>query len=308
MGTTGLPHCATLARQLGERPAGTASRHRSLLLIEHPGPWPADVREHVLGRAFGPGGAARLDAMHARHGLRALVIRRPGRPVRPERLSVFVGRMEPGHRWLERITVREHAELADLKLDAVVDGDGGLGEPVPDPLLLVCVHGRKDACCAIRGRPVANALAISHSGQAWQCTHFGGDRWAGNLLVAPHGFMYGQLEPETAVDAAKAAGLGQVMLSNLRGRTGIEPHAQVAEIAVREHTGLLGLDEVLAGPSVPSGERGDKSMLVEVRAGEAAFRVRVRRRPLGVHGQSVCSGEAHPHRFDVLELAAAVQA
>jgi hypothetical protein len=38
------------------------------------------------------------------------------------------------------------------------------------------------------------------------------------------------------------------------------------------------------------------------------FQVVVRRRPMGVHGQSLCSGEAHPHRFDVLDLRTAVSA
>lgn len=297
MTATGLPHCAALARQLGERPTGTASRHRSLLLIEHPGTWPVDVREQVLSLAFGSHGPALLDELHRDLGLRALVIRRAGRQQPNGRLSVFMGRLQPGHRWLEHITISELAELADLDLEAIATGDGGFGQPVDHPLLLVCVHGRKDACCAIRGRPVADALAIAHPEQAWQCTHFGGDRWAGNLLVAPHGFMYGQLEPHTALVAATAAQSGKVSLENLRGRSGIDPFAQVAEIAVRERTGLVGLDEVRAGKPRPI---DDQSAAVEVHAEGVAYRVTVGRRPLGVHGHSICSGETHPQRFDVL--------
>jgi hypothetical protein len=302
--TTGLPHCAALARQLGERPTGTASRHKAVLLIEHPGTWPGEVREQVLTAAFGPGGPARLDELHIRSGLRALVIRRPGRHSAPTQLSVFAGRMEPGHRWLEKITVTDLAQLADLDLEAIATGAGGFGVPVEHPLLLVCVHGRKDACCAIRGRPVADALAISYPEQAWQCTHFGGDRWAGNLLVAPHGFMYGQLEPETAVPAAKAAQRGEIALSNLRGRTGISSFAQVAEIAIRERTGLLGLDEVQAGQVRLDPAEDDGRAAVEVHAAGLAYRVIVARRPLGVQGHSVCSGETHPHRFEVLSVQA----
>jgi hypothetical protein len=295
-----LPHCAALARQLGERPTGTASRIRSVLLVEHAGPWAADVRERVLAECFGPSAPDWMDELHVRLGLRALVIRRPGRARRPERPSVFVGGCRPGGRWLERLPVERFTDLADLDLTEVAVGVGGLGEPVPDPLLLVCVHGRKDACCAMLGRPVADALAAEYPDQTWQCTHFGGDRWAGNLLVAPHGFMYGQLRAASAVPVAAAAQRGEVALDNLRGRVGIDPFAQVAEIAIRERTGLRGLDDVLA--SAPD-RVGEDMAVVEVRtATEVAFRVRVRRSPLGVHGHSVCSGEAHPHRFEVLDV------
>ncbi|MBO0849859.1 MAG: sucrase ferredoxin [Pseudonocardia sp.] len=296
-----LPHCAALARQLGERPTGTASRIRSVLLVEHSGPWATDVRERVLTECFGPSAPERMDELHVRLGLRALVIRRPRREHRrPERPAVFVGGCRPGNRWLERLPVDRHADLADLDLTEVAGGSGGLGEPVDDPMLLVCAHGRKDACCAMLGRPVADALAAEYPEQTWQCTHFGGDRWAGNLLIAPHGFMYGQLKPASVVPVAEAAQRREVELDNLRGRVGIDPFAQVAEIAIRERTGLRGLDDVLASaPEIV----GDDQALVEVlTAAETAFRVRVRREPLGVHGHSVCSGEAHPHRFEVLDI------
>jgi Sucrase/ferredoxin-like len=299
-----LPHCAVLARQLGERPTGTASRIKSVLLIEHSGPWSADVRERVLTEAFGAGAPERMDELHVRLGLRVLIIRRPGRNPAPRRPTVFVGGCRPGRRWLERVAVDRLTDLATLDLVAVAEGDGGLGEPVAGPLLLVCVHGRKDACCAMLGRPVADALAAEFPDQTWQCTHFGGDRWAGNLLIAPHGYMYGQLDPASAIPVALAAQLGEVELANLRGRIGTDPFAQVAEIAVREHTGLRGLDDVVAGAV----STADEEAAIEVDACGTPFRVVVRRRPMGVHGHSVCSGEAHPHRFDVLDLRSGVPA
>jgi hypothetical protein len=302
--TIKLPHCAVLARQLGERPTGTASRIKSVLLVEHAGPWSADVREHVLTEAFGPGAPERMDELHVRLGLRVLIIRRPGRNAVPERPSVFVGGCRSGRRWLERLSVGGYPELAQLDLPAIAEGRGGFGEPVDGPLFLVCVHGRKDACCAILGRPVADALAERFPERTWQCTHFGGDRWAGNLLVAPHGFMYGQLVPASATPVALAALRGEVELDNLRGRIGIDPFAQVAEIAVRERTGLRGLDDVVAGTVDAQGDEAS----VEVDASGTPYRVVVRRRPMGVHGHSLCAGEANPHRFDVLDLRGAVPA
>jgi hypothetical protein len=299
--TLKLPHCAELARQLGERPTGTASRITSLLLVEHTGPWSADVRERVLSGIFGPDGPERLDGLHVSLGLRVLIIRRPGRVDPPVHPTVFAAGCRPGRHWLERLAVRDLAELAELDLPGLAEGGGGVGEPVDGPLLLVCAHGRKDACCAILGRPVADALAARFPEQTWQCTHFGGDRWAGNLLVAPGGHMYGQLDRDSAVPAADAAQRGEVHLENLRGRVGISSFAQVAEIAVRERTGMMGVDDVLAGAVTAVG--GDTGRFeVAVRAGGVAFRVVVRRRPIEARGHSVCAGEAHPHRFDVQEL------
>jgi hypothetical protein len=52
---------------------------------------------------------------------------------------------------------------------------------------------------------------------------------------------------------------------------------------------------------------GDEAT-VEVHAAGSVYHVVVRRRPMGVHGHSLCSGEAHPHRFDVLDLRTAVPA
>lgn len=302
-----LPHCAALARQLGEQPTGTASRIRSVLLVEHSGPWAADVRERVLTECFGPSAPDRMDELHVRLGLRALVIRRPGRQHRrSERPAVFVGGCRPGNHWLERLPVDRHADLADLDLTEVAGGSGGLGQPVADPMLLVCAHGRKDACCAILGRPVADALAAEFPEQTWQCTHFGGDRWAGNLLIAPHGFMYGQLKPTSVLPVAAAAQRGEVVLDNLRGRVGIDSFAQVAEIAVRERTGLRGLDDVL--PSAPEIVGDDQALVEVLTSTEAAFRVRVRRGSLGVRGHSICSGEVHPNRFEVLDIETLVPA
>ena len=299
-----LPRCAVLARRLGERPTGTASRITSLIMLEHPGTFATDVRERLVTECFGPGAPEMLDELHVRLGLRSLVIRKPGRRPAPEQLSVFFAGTRPGRRWLERISVRSYAELADLDLVAIAEGNGGFGEPVVHPMLLVCTHGRKDACCAIKGRPVADALAVQYPEQTWQCTHFGGDRWAGNLLIAPHGLMYGQLDAVSAPPIAAAAQLGQVSLNNLRGRTGIDPFAQVAEITVRERTGLSGLDDVLASSVEAIGDEAT----VEVQAQGTQYRIRLRRAPIGVHGQSLCSGEAHPYSFQILEAETMVPA
>ena len=295
--------CATVARTLGETPEGTATPMRSWLLIEHPEAWARDVADRVLARAMPRPRLRELAELRRRYGLRPLLVRRPGyRAGRPARRTVLVGGVGsagsaggPAGRWLERLELDDLRELADLDLAAVATGTGGLGTPVTGALFGVCTHGSKDMCCATMGRPVAKALAEAAPGRVWETTHLGGDRFAGNVLVLPSGFLYGHVSAATAAKLAAASDDGRVLPELLRGRTSVDMRTQVAEIAVRRVTGLHGLDDV-----EPLGE--DPSGLVVVRAGGARIGVRLGRHPLGVCGTSRCAGPTTPCGYPVDEL------
>ncbi len=72
-------------------------------------------------------------------------------------------------------------------------------------MALVCTHGRHDVCCAVRGRPVAAALAAAATGwDVWECSHVGGDRFAANVLLVPSGELFGSLDEATAVVGGRA--------------------------------------------------------------------------------------------------------
>lgn len=290
------PGCATVARTLGETPEGTATPMRSWVLIEHPEAWTRDVADRVLRDALPAPRLRELAELRRRHGLRPLLVRRPGyRAGPPARRTVIVGSGDPGRRWLEQVELTDLRELADLDLAAVVDGRGGLGTPVTGAVFGVCTHGSKDMCCATLGRPVAKALADSAPGRVWETTHLGGDRFAGNVLVLPAGFLYGHVTATSAPRLAAAADDDRVLPELLRGRTSVGMRAQVAEIAVRRVTGLHGLDDV-----EPLSEDG--SGMVVVRAGARRMGVRLGRHPLGVCGTSRCAGPTTPCGYSVEEL------
>ncbi len=295
--TAPTPGCATVARELGEVPEGTATPMRSWLLIEHPEAWSHDVADRVLRTALPPERLRALGELRRRHGLRPLLARRPGFRAGPRQpRTVLVGSAHPGRRWLERLELTDLRELADVDLAAVATGTGGLGEPVTGSVFGVCTHGAKDMCCATLGRPVARALAEAAPGQVWETTHLGGDRFAGNVLVLPDGFLYGHVSVATAPQVAAAAAAGRVLPDLLRGRTSVGMRAQVAEIAVRRVTGLHGLDEV-----EPLGEDPATGMQA-VRAGDRRMGVRLGRHPLGVCGTSRCAGSLSPCAYSVDEL------
>ncbi|MBP2337864.1 hypothetical protein JOF41_004042 [Saccharothrix coeruleofusca] len=285
-----------MTRLLGGNPAGTAARMTSWLLVEQPGPWTADALERTLGPVLG---SERLESLRAA-GLRPLLIRRPGRhrrdPAAPR--SVYLASGVPGNRWLERREVTDLAGLAELDLEAVVRGEPGHGEPVAGPLFLVCTHGTKDMCCAVLGRPLAGVLGENHPGRAWEVSHVGGDRWAGNLLVVPDGFLHGQLDPGEAVLVAKAAMAGQVQPDQLRGRTSAAtPWAQYAEIAVRRHAGLRGLDAALAVDERPVPTDDGEARVVTVRGIDLFYEVVVHRSTAASSGTSRCAGRISPPAY-----------
>jgi hypothetical protein len=116
--------------------------------------------------------------------------------------------------------------------------DRELGQRSAEPVYLVCTHGRHDPCCAIRGRPVAAALAADRPLWTWECSHVGGDRFAANLVVLPHGFYYGQVPAGEAISLVRRYEAGEVSLRWLRGRSSLPAPVQAAQYFAR-----MGLDE-----------------------------------------------------------------
>jgi hypothetical protein len=114
-----------------------------------------------------------------------------------------------------------------------------------EPMYLVCTHGRHDACCAVRGRPVAAALAAAYPGRTWECSHIGGDRFAANVVVLPHGLFYGHVPPTRATELAKQYDQGAVVPDLLRGSGALIPPVQAAQHFARAAGHSAGVDNLL---------------------------------------------------------------
>ena len=178
--------------------AGTASNVRAFLLVEHTGAWGLNA----LRDARLPDGLGNhlLRSSHAA-GVRVLLARRPDRSGTDD-VRVFAAYADPVAPWLESAAFTDIHEVLDLDLAALGRG-GSLGlEPTDGSLFCVCTHGRHDACCAERGRPVAAALEAAHPEETWEVSHIGGDRFAANLVVLPHGLYYGRLDAAAALGVA----------------------------------------------------------------------------------------------------------
>lgn len=244
------PVCSAISLAHDEPLRATASLVRNWVLVEHPGAWgPTALRQSGLPEHVSAGLAARAKE----HGFRVLLLRRPERPSGPSR-RCFVAHSGRRARWIEERVVGDVEQLLEVDFSPMRDGRPvGFGPLRSAPLYLVCTNGRHDPCCASLGRPVARALHDRSDGSVWECSHFGGDRFAGNMVCLPHGLYFGRLGPAEGVRVAERYEQGTVDLEHYRGRAGEPFAAQAAEHFVRRDHGLLGVDDLLVTRHQPLG-------------------------------------------------------
>lgn len=234
---------------------GTAPEARFFVAVEQNGPWGRDALvESHLDPAIG---AALRDASLASGG-RALLVRDPvdhadtASGVR--RVLVSGGAARP---WLlagelddpARLLTLPFDRLAQAEADEIVAGHEWLA--AAEPMLLVCTNGKRDRCCALRGRLVATELGTRHPGRVWECSHTGGHRFAPTGIVLPVGQAIARLDTGLAEAALLAAGRREVASATLgarhdRGLCRLPAERAAAESVLRARTGRvevpLGLD------------------------------------------------------------------
>src|SRR5688572_14176272 len=267
--------CSVRAQVRGDSPVASAPPAQRWLLIEQPGPW---GREALLESRFDAAVAPELAARARAEHVRLLLVRRPGGRLTDSLARWAYADARPGREGLWWSTRAADADLL------TAPWDGSVGEPASGPTYLVCTHGGHDACCALLGRPLARALPAPGSADVWECSHLGGDRFAANVLVLPHGFYYGQV-PGDGAEIVAAHERGQVALPWLRGRAGVPPAGQAAQQRARTELGLLAVDDLpvlgvraLTGPGAEverwtvtmAGPHGDVVATVESRPSDAA--------------------------------------
>ena len=284
--------CSFASELRGDPLVGTAAPSVGMVLVEQPGPW---GRQALVESRLDPVVGSGLSDRAVARGLRVLLIRRPGRVPAPARRRWAVVNCSPGQESTHWGTFADDAELLDLPLD------GSAGSQSDEPCYLVCTHGRHDACCAIRGRPVAESLARLRRDAVWECSHVGGDRFAANLLALPHGLYYGRVDGPSAVEVASVHERGEVVPSLLRGRTTFAPVAQAAQQHARSALGEVAINALNPVSTVPlEGHRWE----VRLRHQPRDMVATVRTVTAGPAALLTCAAlhEAHPPAFEVTDL------
>jgi hypothetical protein len=240
--------CAVASAERDEALGATASQVRAWLLIEVHGSWGRDA---VADSELGPHApTVWREAMRAR-GIRVITIRRDLQshrgPLSEVRLvHVVAGRPGTTEPWARRRTIRDlhHVVIATESL-ASGSGPGTGWVDDDDAYALVCTNGRHDACCATYGRPLVRALRSSQwADRTWECSHIGGDRFAGNLVLLPDSLYFGRCDGPAAERVLAEYDAGRLELAHFRGRSTFTLVEQAAEHFVRVELGLTALDAI----------------------------------------------------------------
>jgi hypothetical protein len=213
----------------------TASRVDRWVLVEHHGAWGKDAVDSSGLSAEVKAHLAQCAA--ALSPAKVLFIRRRERRA-ADGIHVYWGSSAPGGSWLSATVVEGYDDLRGLDF-------ADPGDAPAHPLLLVCTHGKHDACCAKYGLPVYEAMRdLIDEGWLWQCSHVGGDRFAGNVVCLPEGVYYGRVSAGDALGLVEDHLAGRVQLDFYRGRSCYSFRVQAAERAVRVSSRALGLEDL----------------------------------------------------------------
>lgn len=235
------PRCSEISCHYGEPLYGTASRVRNWLLIEQNGPWGRDaLTQSGLDIEL----ALKLKRAGQDHGVRTLLIRRPG-AYQQRGYQCFVVHTGVDRRWVQHCPLDDPSDILEVDLACLREGERPLlGRPWEGPLYLVCTNDEHDPCCGTYGPPVARALAASRSDRTWESSHLGGDRFAANLVCLPDGLYFGRLRPGDVVRVASLYERGLIDVAHYRGRSSDDPITQAAEVLVRTRRAISALDEL----------------------------------------------------------------
>ena len=228
--------CADATLMRGEPIAASAPHCRRFLLLEVPGPWGRSaLDESHMEAGIARGLAAAADASD----VRVVLIRRPGRHpspgAAPRDLAWALADTSPGTERVRWGSWQRPADLLDLDLAAPIPA--AAAATGPQRAALVCTNGKRDRCCAVRGRPVAAAIADATGWDAWESSHLGGHRFAATALLLPSGEMFGQLDPESAVEMLRQFDAGRIVPSHYRGQCAQPAVAQAARHAAAVRLG-----------------------------------------------------------------------
>ncbi len=301
--------CSALTRAVDEPLAGTAPRARAWLVLEQSGPFgfdalthshlPAEVRLSIAAAGKATGTNVILARSLGHHA---------DTHTSPTSRRFWFAHTSPGGVRM-RTGIVDDAELTRSDLGALLTAaaSGQLppwGKRTDEPLMLICTNSKRDVCCALAGRPLASALAADPETAAavLEVSHLGGHRFAPTVLVLPHGYVYGQLDIDSARAVLEQARSGRIAsLPNVRGRSSLAGAAQVAELAVRASFGIHALEglDVLRrreGRAVPIELRWDGNddvADVEVRHNDGrAWAVHLGREALGQPRPESCGKQA----------------
>jgi hypothetical protein len=237
---TGL-RCSTWARQQQVDPVGTAGSYDGFLVVDWPLPWPRDA-----------GDVPDLAPVVA--ALRTTGVRLQLTIPTDERRRVSLHRAVGSPRFRGYGTATVEVGAGDV-VGAAIEllGSPGPVEPGDRREVLVCTHGKRDACCGSIGTSFAAELAADVRLAAVGVTvrrtsHLGGHRFAPTALVLPEGSVWAYLDADTLVGVLARTLDPAQAVAHFRGCSGLGPaRLQALDASVLREVGWDLLDRARSG-------------------------------------------------------------
>lgn len=232
-------YCSVHSRQVSEPLIASAPRTDYWVLLEYPYPLSAKaLKQNQLPDEVNNYLAALQDALPASRVL--LTHKKLSKPGSSPSLVLADGR--EGRAVLYKIPLNSYMDLLGVDIPAIFRGS--VQDPAAltkDSLFLVCVNGKRDACCAKWGLPLFNSLFERYGDLIWQTSHVGGHRFAPNLICLPDGIYYGRVPLEKASWIAEQYMDDRLILDYYRGRGAYPAPVQAAEHFLRLETDEAGI-------------------------------------------------------------------
>ena len=262
---------------------GTAKSGGLILALEYTRGWGRDILD---GEALGKELTGQIKRYLKTYRAQLQFIRRPGRAGQQEQDSAALYIANAG---AEPPTL-EHLELTGpedlLQVDLSTPGSVPGAVRVDHPLLLVCTHGKRDMCCAVKGRPLAGGLHREYPEITWESSHTKGHRFAPSMILLPSNYSYGRVTEDQGAALLDAAASGRLSLDANRGRGVWDVIGQVAELAAAQHMVDAGEPVAPAQLQVSEPEKASKKAdhavrLVHDPRGGVTYEVRLEKRHTG---------------------------
>jgi hypothetical protein len=286
-----LLRCAGFARAEDLDPAGTAGTYIAYAALELPLPWPPEISDHA---DVAPAAAALAAA-----GVRVQgVVADPGRSSEQRRMLTFVRPDGPFVAYRTTAWTVPGTAVADALGSLASSIAAASGSRDPDDVaagaacrvaagvdagrhVLLCTHGRRDACCGSLGTRLASALPGLGAGvHVWRTSHTGGHRFAPTAVLLPEGTAWAYLDLDSLVGIADRTLDPDAAARRYRGCTGLGgPEVQACDREALRAVGWGWLDHRREGAVdardggrsrvrltgvAPDGRRRDFEAIVEV--------------------------------------------
>lgn len=226
---SGRQYCSEISSAAGENLLGTAPQVDFWLLIENRQQWSRDpIKENDLPETTQVWMRQLVQILEEEGRFPRIQFIRQSRG-NSDALQLFV--CQNGE--LRSCTFTSYEELPSLDLDR------DLGSALSSNHFFVCTHGTRDLCCSRFGLTTWRELQLLSNGRTWQSSHLGGHRYAPNVLVLPHGRLYGRVHKEYVEKFFTTVERGEIAVDHLRGRSEFSKEAQACECLVDGRVGSV---------------------------------------------------------------------